>query len=440
MFITSSNTSSKANLRRLFILRNIGIVGQSLAILVAVQWLDISLPLLPLGFIIASLAGWNLLTWHRLHREEEVSDREFLVQLGFDVLALTGVLYYCGGATNPFTWVYLLPVIISATMLPKSFAWGMATLTICCYSLLVKFYVPLHQPEMSHMSHSAHMSHDDTFNQHVLGMWFGFVLSAAMVAYFISGMANSLRERDRVLARAREQALRDERLVALGTLAAGAAHELGTPLGTMAIVAGELERQYPEEKDPALHGQLNIIKQQLARCKQALSVISASAGEVRAEAGHLEPVQSYLEQFIGKWQQHKPEAHLEYKFEGSETTRHVIADHVLQQSLCNILDNAAEASPEHVELLAQWDEQELLIEINDRGPGLSEEASGALGKSLFTTKQHGMGVGLFLAHAAIERLGGNVMLSNRQGGGVCTRIMLPLFDLATNHHIETVNP
>lgn len=431
MFIASSHNSTKLNLHRLFILRNIGIAGQGLVILVTIKWLLIPLPILPLILILTSLAAWNLFTWWQLHQPGEVSDRELFVQLALDVLALTGVLYFCGGATNPFTWIFLLPVIIAATVLPKRFAWGMAGLSVFCYSLLVWLYVPLHAPDMSHMSHG------DNFTLHVFGMWFGFVLSAGMVAYFVSGMANTLRERDQILARAREQALRDERLVALGTLAAGAAHELGTPLGTMAIVTSELERAYTADKDADLREQLGIIKEQIARCKQALAVISASAGEVRADSGQPVPVKKYLEQLTGQWCRQRPNINLRYRLEGNPTASHILAEHVLHQALTNILDNAADASPEFVELHAKWNDDELTIEINDRGAGLSAETTAFVGKTLYSTKQQGLGLGLFLAHAAIERMGGNVMLFNRQGGGVCTRIILPLFVLAPNDSTET---
>jgi len=373
----------------------------------------------------------ELITWWQLQQPGEVSHCEFFIQMGIDVLALSGVLYFCGGATNPFTWMFLLPVIIAATVLPKRFSWGMAGLTVFCYSLLIKFYVPLHAADMSHMSHG------NNFAQHVFGMWFGFVLSAGLVAYFVSGMANTLRERDRVLAKAREQALRDERLVALGTLAAGAAHELGTPLGTMAIVTSELEREYVASKDDGLRKQLGIIKEQIARCKQALSVISASSGEVRADSGQPVPVKKYLEQLTAQWCKQRPNINLQYRLEGNQTASHILADHVLHQALTNILDNAADASPEDVELHAKWNNDELVIEINDRGDGLSSETSALVGKTLYSTKKQGLGLGLFLAHAAIERMGGNVMLFNRQGGGVCTRIMLPLFALAPINTAET---
>ena len=155
--------------------------------------------------------------------------------------------------------------------------------------------------------------HHEGFEQHVFGMWFGFVLSAGLISYFVVGMANTLRERDRKLAEAREQALRDERLVALGTLAAGAAHELGTPLGTMAILTRELRDDYPITQFNDLHSKLSILRDQVDRCKEALSVISASTGEARAESGHPMAVDCYLREMIDQWSNQRPDVALEYR-------------------------------------------------------------------------------------------------------------------------------
>jgi len=428
MFTTApsdSNTTSVLNLHRLFVLRNIAITALAVVILMAIVWLQLPLPLPPLTFILIALALWNLFTWWLVRRYEAISDWEFFIQLCVDVLAFSGILYFSGGATNPFTWFLLLPVIVAATVLARGFAWGMAVLTVICYSLLIRFYVPLGGEGM------AHMSHGDDFATHVYGMWFGYIFSAGLVAYFVTDMANALRERDRVLAKAREQALRDEQLVALGTLAAGAAHELGTPLGTMAIVTGELEQDYPASKDAPLHARLRILREQIARCKQALSVISASAGQVRAESGQQVSVESYLEGLMAEWHKHHSGVNLQYHLQGEQPAPKILDEHALTQALSNILDNAAEASSDSVEVDASWDKDSLSIDIKDRGAGLDAEASAVLGKTMYTSKKQGLGLGLFLSHGVIERMGGDVMLFNREGGGVCTRVSLPLSTLST---------
>ena len=410
-----TQASSARNLKRLFLLRNLMIAGVLLALLVIHFIADLTLPLAQLLLITGSLGLVNVWTWQRIRSEVHIRDEEFFIQLTADVLALTGVLYFTGGATNPFAWIFLIPLIIAATVLSTRATWLMAALTTSCYSLLMFFYRPLAEGD--------HMHHDDNFTQHVFGMWFGFVLSAALIAWFVVGMANTLRKRDQMLAEAREQALRDEQLVALGTLATGAAHELGTPLATMAIVTRELERADVSE---AMKRKLSILRDQVGRCKQALSVISASAGEARAESGSLIQVEPFLNKVIGEWQSQRLQAGIEMQLEAGPTSAQIVDEYTLHQSLINLLNNAADVSSEPLVFKSYWDEDQLEIDILDRGPGLHPNTIASLGQQKTSQKEYGMGLGLFLTHATIQRIGGNIALFDREGGGTCTRIQLPL--------------
>ena len=412
-------SSSSSNLRRLALLRWLLLVAELLAVLGAHFIADIPLPLTALLTVFAVMALVSLWTWRRANSGASIGDHEFFLQLCIDVLALAAVLYYTGGATNPFAWLFLIPLIIAATVLSAPAAWLMATLTTLCYSLLFFYYQPL--------GNDAHAHHNQAFSQHIFGMWFGFALSAALIAWFVVGMANTLRQRDKLLAEAREQALRDEQLVALGTLATGAAHELGTPLSTMAVVTRELERADAPE---GMKRKLQILRSQVDRCKQALSVISASAGELRAESGGLMPVQTWLERVVESWKAQRPGAELSIKLPSQPPQAAAIIDEqTLQQSLINLLNNAADASQEAPEVEAQWDTQQLTLEILDRGPGLHPNIAATLGERQTSDKEHGMGLGLFLTHSTLRRLGGDIALFDRHGGGTCTRIQLPLTQL-----------
>jgi two-component system sensor histidine kinase RegB len=258
-------------------------------------------------------------------------------------------------------------------------------------------------------------------------MWFGFVFSAVLVAYFVVGMANSLRNLDTKLAKAREQALRNDRIVALGTLAAGAAHEMGTPLGTMAILTHELEREYADSDSEDLHQKMKILREQVDRCKAALSVMSASAGELRAESGRIMPISRYLDDVVAAWRLQGLETPLSYLKTGYEPSPGILAERTLTHALVNILNNASDVSPHGIELRARWTVEYALLDIIDEGPGISPAVSANLGKNPVSSKEHGLGVGLFLAFSAIESLGGKIEMQPRhEFAGTLTRITLPV--------------
>ena len=297
---TKTQTSVRQNLRWLYILRNLMMLSEVLLIILAVYGLGIKLPEQQLWLVVMSTGAINIYTSMRLDTDDPVTELEIFSQISIDVFIIAALLYLTGGASNPITWVFLLPLMITAIMLPQTYAWYMVILTTSMYTMLIAFNVPLPsiEPQMpdpqgmrSDLQHYIMLQHAHTMNDksyfslHMFGMWFGFVFSAGLVAYFVAELARTLRFQERNLADARENALRDERVVALGTLAASAAHDMGTPLGTMAIVTHELEQDYPSHRYPDLYEKMIIMQQQISRCKEALSVMSATAGEMRAESG-----------------------------------------------------------------------------------------------------------------------------------------------------------
>jgi two-component system sensor histidine kinase RegB len=420
MFSDLSQSPLSNNLQRLFLLRSIAIAVQCLTF-ASVYWvLEMPLPWTEMVMVVIFLTVLNFATWLRLRRNWPVSNIEFFAQILIDVLALGALLYFSGGSTNPFVSLYLLPLTITAAALPWVYTWGMAAITIGCYSLLLFYYVPLPH------DHSAHNSE---FNLHVSGMWLAFVLSTVLIAWFVVKMGISIRERDKDLSRAREQAMRDEQLIALGTLAAGAAHELGTPLSTMAVVSRELQKDHPENRD--LQHNISILRDQITQCKHTLTQLLADAGQTRAENASGQTVDHFLREILDKWKLMRPMAKFTYHCNGAHPAPQILNTQPLGQSILNLLNNAADASLENIEIKSDWDNKELCLEILDFGKGLSEETAQRAGQAFFTSKPgHGFGIGLFLANANIERFGGSVRLTNRERGGACTQVRLPLIGLA----------
>jgi two-component system sensor histidine kinase RegB len=412
MTAVSVLTPAATNLRRLLLVRAITVAGLLLTLAFATLRLRMALPAGALLTILGLMVFVSLATLWRLARPWPVRDGELFIQLLLDVAALTALFYLSGGSTNPFVMLYLLPLAFTAAALPGRWVWWMAAVAVGCYGVLFVWHVPL--------AGSAH-AHDTEFGVHVFGMWLGFVLSAGLIAGFSVRMSASLRERDRALGALREQALRQERVVALGTLATGAAHELGTPLSTLAVLAKDIA---PGEALSA--EKLSILRAQIARCKEILASLSAAAGQVRAESGQRLALDQFLRELIGRWQSMRPGVETRVHLDGVPPAPVIVAEQTLAQAITNILNNAADASPGHVEVDARWTDDELTLEIADRGPGLAPGLASVAGTPFVTTKSDGLGLGLFLAYTTLSRFGGEVRLFDRDGGGVRCRLRLPL--------------
>lgn len=388
-------------------------------IAVAILALRVELPTTPLTLVILAGSGLNAWTGWRLTRSRPVGAHEVLIQLLADTAILTAVLYFSGGWSNPFVSMFLLPLVIAATLLSSRQAWTMAGATFLCYSLLGFFYVPL-----------PHMHHGEAgdFDLHVTGMWVSFVISAGVIAYFVVKMAASLRERDRELAEARERALRDQHVLSLGTLAAGAAHQLGTPLATMAVVVQEIVRD--RSHDTALTAELLQLRAQIDECKAIISDLVAAAGQSRVESARAESFDRFLRSTVDSWRVLRPGVEVALSFDGSTPAPRIVAERTLGHTLITLLNNAADAASEGIEMEGTWRDGTLAVEIRDRGQGVPASVLSRAGRTATSTKASGHGVGLLIANAALERFGGQVTLSNRAGGGACTRVELPLARVA----------
>ncbi len=412
----------KENLRRLFLLRIIVLSAQVLVIVVATKFISIALPVYLLSVVIAFHALLNVITWFRLRSTTPISEPELFIQMVADVMALTALLYFTGGSANPFAFLLLLPLTLVAAALPGVYTWVMAVTTIGCYTLLMVFQKPL----VFSTEHQTGM-----FDLHVMGMWVGFMFSAGLVAYFVVNMGKNLRERDRLLALAREKALRDEQLVTLGTLAASTAHELGTPLGTIAIVSKELHNDYSHIKE--VETRTGVLMKQVERCKAALSNLSVSAGALRAESGYRITLDRFINDLVKEWASRRPNVTLRINARnGTDNSPFIVAERVLFQAVSNVLDNAADASPDDVLLEFWWSERHCIISVCDRGDGFSPEVAKLAGKDVVSTKAagEGLGLGLFLTNAVVEKFGGNMTINQRQSHGTQIIINLPFLQLA----------
>lgn len=416
----SISNATRLNMQRLIMLRGVVMACLSMVILALYQ-ASIPLPYTPLISAIAALGLLSLIAWWRLRKTTQTSQGELVLQLLGDIAALSLLFYFSGGYSNPFIWMYLLPITVAAVALRATYAWLIASLSIACYTLLMFYHVPL-----SHLH--MHMRDDAKLDIHLVGMWIGFVVSSVIVAIFISRIGQNLRDNDKRIAEVREKALESERMLALGTLATSAAHELGTPLATMAVVSKELSQDYADQ--PELLAQLAILQKQVSRCKEILSGITRSTGQARADAGQGLPLREFLHDAIQRWRDTRPATELVVNMPNNAFNPTIMMDRTLTQAIQNMLDNAADESPDRVLFDAEWNEKSLKIQIRDFGKGLSVETKNQLGNPFFTSKnEQGMGLGVYLTQTTLARYGGELSLNNHAEGGVMTIVNLPLKEL-----------
>lgn len=402
-------------LRYLLQLRVFGLLGQGLLLAVIAATTEERLPWLAVAGILGGVALLTAGSAWRLRARGSVSQAAFVAQLLVDILALAALVYFTGGSSNPLVSLFLLPVVVAAAVLRARWTWLLVLVTAGLYTALMFLHVP------THLWHHA----QGGFEVHLWGMWFGFLMSAALVAFFVTRLGAALRGRDRALAAAREQALEAEQMLALGTLAAGTAHELGSPLATMALVTRELQEEHAG--DPGLAARLGTLRRQVDRCKEILVQLAADAGQAQALGGSLTPVDAYLGQVTGRWRERHPDARLDCQWQGPRPAPAILGDKTLEQAIANVLTNAATASGAPVQVRGQWTAHRLELAIQDQGPGLGRELETRVGREPLPPRpEGGLGWGLYLARATLERLGGSFDIRPGEHAGLVVTLALPL--------------
>jgi len=421
----------KATLIRLLQLRSLAILGQSLTILVAQFGLGLALPLAANFTVITILVLINLLFWRQIRAATANLERLVFSHLLVDIAGLTLLLYLNGGYSNPFSALYLLPLALAATLLPPLYVWVLAGLAVAGYSWNMFFFLPLPH---------YHGPFGDQFHLHLLGMWFGFVIGAGVIAYFLVGMGRELRRREQALTRATIEAARREQIAALGALAASTAHDLGTPLSTVQLLVGELLELAGDEPTEQRENLL-LIKSQIERCSRALREIRFGVdGDLSQDGDPNNGVDavdmaSLLQGSVEEWSLFSPQLRIEFAADPAESgTRSeswpekipAAAVETLKRGLVALLDNAADAQATDVKVEYEQGEFELVLRVTDDGEGVVTQIVEKIGEPYVTTRGGGRGLGLYLLTYMVDRLGGRLCLNNLAGRGTVAEITLPL--------------
>jgi len=419
------------NLHQLIQLRWIAVCGQIITIEGAYYSLSLSLPLGYMLSTVACLAVFNVVSFVRWKIGQSknwgVSTAELFLALLVDVAMLTVQLYFSGGVRNPFIFLYLLQITLGAALLPGHWVWGMAAIATLCFALLTQHALPLALPP-----HFLGGFFQNLPGPYVMGLLLCFVLNAALVVIFMQRIGNNLRQHDAQLAQIRQRAAEEEHIVRMGLLASGAAHELGTPLSTMAVILGDWQRDGRLADNRALQEDIHEMQNQVQRCKTIVSSILLSAGEARGEASRQTTVCKFLDALARNWRATRTVDDFVYENHfGADCP--MVADTTLAQMVFNVLDNAREASPQWVGLRAERDPVHDLLRmtVRDKGAGFAPSLLDQLGKPYQSGKAaSGHGLGLFLALNVARTLGGSIQARNRSTGGAEISISLPLAAIA----------
>jgi two-component system sensor histidine kinase RegB len=410
--------------------------GQASTVLVAQFVLDGALPITSLFLVIAvgllSNLGLELYFFGDRRRDgapaRTVHEWQLAVLMMFDVAVLTGLLYLAGGPHNPFGLLYVVQIALATVLLRAKWAWILSVVCSVGFGILLVAHEPLAIPE----------------DNRAIGAWVALGVASAFVLHFLLRITAALALRDRELAQARGLAARQERLASLATMAAGAAHELSTPLGTVALAAKELERALLRAGDseggargapawPELAADARLIREQVGRCRVILDQMAQGAGTVGESVATCTVAQLLDDALEGA----RPAApvHRDLPPElGARLAR--VPRRAVSQALRSLITNAQDASPEGAAVVIAVREAStstamqprLAIAIRDRGAGMTSDVLARIGEPFYTTKPpgRGMGLGLFLARAVIEGVGGALEILSRASDGTEVRVELPL--------------
>ena len=412
-----SDATGRKNLRLLIQLRWVAVLGQIVTIATVTWGLGIALPLDVMAAVLAGLIGFNVLSMLRSRLYPEISNIELFIALLVDVAILTVHLCLSGGSTNPFVFLYLLQVSLAAVLLRPWTTWLMVGISIVCLTGLAWVGTPLPLPP----------DHDFGLRSYYLqGMLLCFALNGGLLAFFITRINANLLARDAHLADLRQRAAEEDHVVRMGLLASGAANELGTPLATLAVILGDWHRMPGFREDPEMLQEVEEMQTQVARCKAIVSGILLSAGEARGESLETTTVRTFLDALTHEWRTTRIIDRFEYdnRFIDDQP---MIADATLKQTICNILDNALEASSAWVAMEVTRQDDSLAITVFDRGPGFAPPMLAQLGKPYQSSKgRPGCGLGLFFVVNVARMLGGSLRAHNRPQGGAVVTFSLPL--------------
>src|SRR4051812_2587449 len=413
------------NIQWLGRLRWAEIAGQAATVLVGQFLLDGALPMAELLAVIAVGLVSNLVIELYYFGDRRragavarpVHERQIALVMMLDIAVLTGLLYFSGGPHNPFAFLYVVQIALAPVLVRALWSWMLVGLSFVGFGILLIANRPLTIPD----------------DRRMIGAWMALGVASAFVVHFLRRIMVALAERDAELTEARGLAARQERLASLATMAAGAAHELSTPLSTVALAAKELERALTRDDAGTgagarseLAADARLIREQVGRCREILEQMAQGAGTVGEGVASCTIDELLDEALVGA--RSAPPVNREVPPELAQIGLR-LPPRAVSQALRSLITNAQDASPptSAVMIAVRSDAARLELAIRDRGAGMPGEVLARIGEPFFTTKQpgRGMGLGLFLARAVLEAVGGGLDIEAGARAGTCVKGTLP---------------
>mgnify|MGYP003384489969 CR=1 FL=1 len=408
--INKTLTNPKVNnqIQRVLALRSAAITIQLLLIFYVNLGLAYELPWMPLFSVIVLEFGFTFLSFIFYRNKTQISQRALLMQICSDILFLSLLLFFSGGATNAFVSLLLIPIAIAAVTLTSTLLALVAFLAILSYSVLL-WYLPM---SVMHGNMQGHF----------IGMGINFLFSALVVAIVVGKMARSINQRELAIAAYRENLLKQDQVTSLGVASAQITHQLATPIATVQLLADELSEDFPNNDI------INDMQSQLTRCSDSLNAFRAMVFDIKEQTIVATNVGKLLEKLLDNLRVNHPEISVELVEHQPENTK-IMADAALLPAILNLINNAVRATKANnsnkITLVSQVDAQNWQFIIRDYGGGFALEKLKQLGVMPVNSEQ-GLGMAVFLSHASLDRLGGELALTNHHLGGALVTLSLPV--------------
>jgi two-component system sensor histidine kinase RegB len=398
----------RISLRTLVPIRWVAVAGQALTLIIIHFGLGYRLPLLPAFGIVACSALLNLFLI--LHRQAatRLSERDAALYLGYDILQLAALLYLTGGLHNPFAILILAPITVAATILSQRPVVGLSGLAVAAITVLAIWHEPL-----------PWLGRPPAFPLPlVLGIWTALVMATLFIALYTWSVAQEARRLRDAVAATQLALAREQQVSAVGSLAAAAAHELGSPLATIAVVAKELARELPSDSPYAEDAALLV--SQSERCRKILAQLAQQHDEDGGSPYARLPISSLVEAAVAP--HHDQGVRLIFATTSASTENEPLVRRSpeILHGLNNLIQNAVQFARREVSVTTSWDANMVTVEVADDGPGFPLHLLGRLGEPYLSTRAgeaNHMGLGIFIAQSLLERSGAHLDFDNLPEGG-----------------------